>query len=379
MCSCYRKTEKKNDFAFALKLSVCCVVQNSLLLALYVWLQLCWYLFSDRFGRVLVCFCWFHKCVHSASLYTCCLCVYARIYIHLFICVLCCDVNIFCLNTWTCANRCLHEWMFWMSSSMSLYMVFCMCMLTLTSVKFDSQSRTRWCLSTLILKMTVLVYSRMGERTSERTSEWASNRIEWMNKRAREKWRMTNTTTNALCSDERVNNPLNCIQHKRVLTAQQNTSMLTHTHTRTSSVWDMPILNSDFVTCTNMKNASEPAKEWVSARARSLTHSLASYSCLIFLLPPSSPRFPSRIACHAIAVCHSRIFCSLSISRSLACFLVKRKCSNSFTHKTEQNKNISHLLRRVRSLCMYVCGCVRGNFVYSTSNALHVFAHFLFE
>lgn len=108
--------------------------------------------------------------------------------------------------------------------------------------------------------MTVLVLT--NERANERASEWLSEQPnERMNKRALEKWRRTNTTTttttNELCSDERVNNPLNCVQHKRVFAVGIHTHTLAHRYKQSLSLWDMPILNSDFVTSTNMTNTSE--------------------------------------------------------------------------------------------------------------------------
>lgn len=120
------------------------------------------------------------------------------------------------------------------------------CMLTLTSVKFDSQSRTRWCLSTMILKMTVLVHEH--GRASERTDEQASAR------------KMTYDKYNNNNNNKWIVLGWACKQSVELYSTQMCVHCsYTHTHTRTQTFYfrDMPIFDSDFVTSTNMINASE--------------------------------------------------------------------------------------------------------------------------
>lgn len=193
-----------------------------------------------------------------------------------------------------------------------VYIFVCIYLLTLTSVKFDSQSRTRWCLSTMILKMTVHSYTSMDEQASERMNGWTSERAK------NDVWQITTTTTiNELCSDERVNNPLNCIQYKRVFTVRIHTHTHAHTHKYFSREICQFSIRISLHARTWQTRASKQRNE--SARAHSLTCSLARS----FHIPISyshSPLGPLTL---------------LLSSQEYSCFLYTHSFSRSFSCKKE--------------------------------------------
>lgn len=92
-----------------------CVLKCKIRFSSLRMLQLCWYLFSDRFGRVRVCFCYMiSRCAHSHSLYTVC------IAIHVFVCIQCAVYGYALIYFLWCilfeylnmrAYCCLHHWM----------------------------------------------------------------------------------------------------------------------------------------------------------------------------------------------------------------------------------------------------------------------------
>lgn len=237
MCSCYRKTEKWFRFCTE-TLCVLCVVQNSLLLALrMVTAVLIFILWST----------WSSACLFLLySLYTARAVPYTlHVYERTFVGVLCTAMPeysvrcVYILFEYLNMRAPMFAWVNVLNVVVyNKYGCLCVCYVDFGQVRLSKPNALMPINSDSENDCT-----RTHERANERASELPNER---MNKRAREKWRMT-TTTNELCSDERVNNPLNCVR----------TQTCVRSHTHTHSFWDMPILNSDFVTGTNMTNASE--------------------------------------------------------------------------------------------------------------------------
>lgn len=201
-----------------------------------------------------------------------------------------------------------------------------MCMLTLTSVKFDSQSRTRWCLSTLILNNDCTrTHERAGERASERVTERAT---EWTDEQASAR-KMTYDKYNNNNNNKWIVLGWACKQSVELCSTQTCVRCWhTHTHARTQiqTVFEsLRYANFEFgFRYKHEHDKHERVSKGINALA--LTRSLASYSYLIFLLPALPLHSPPRIALpcpawHTTAVCLScsMYSTSLSLARSLSC------------------------------------------------------------
>lgn len=186
-----------------------------------------------------------------------------------------------------------------------------MCMLTLTSVKFDSQSRTRWCLSTLILNNDCTrTHERAGERASERVTERAT---EWTDEQASAR-KMTYDKYNNNNNNKWIVLGWACKQSVE-LCSTQTCVRCWHTHTRshtdTNSLWVFEI-------CQFWIRISLQARTWqtrASKQRNKRAHILASRSA------------PSLSSPHCLALprlaYHSRVpllfhVLNISLARSLA-------------------------------------------------------------